>query len=277
MIQYLNIKDYNQALPDIVLYGYAPITPDANGIRWGLFDCEGWDGGADVRQALFERPFQDGALADHFALAPRVLDIHGGFIADTRDNAILAAHRLKRAFNPTSYAYADVLTRIYAHEWGSPQPFLFLDVRRAGPPVLKFSQAGRACEFSVPVVAPDPRKYGYNFNYLTVTSAAPVITATGAGDLPSSAVFVITGPVTNPRLTHDRTGWYVQFNGALSGVQSVGFTTGDHSAGGTLGRNNVDPASRWFPMLPGVNTFTLTGTGMTSATKLEAYWYDSYD
>lgn len=270
----------------ITAYAEAPVTPDAAGVKWGLFDCDGWNDGVDVKQNLFERPHADGAIYDEFHYAPRVMELHGGLVAPDRRTAVEAVRRLKAAFALRDGSYdVNALKYLVIDEYAPNHASGILDYgsyftfcRRAGKISAKPSQYGVAYEWSVPIVCPDPLKYAINQIHATSPAAAPaVLTISSAGTMPVLAEFYITGPVTNPILTHNRTGWFMKFNGSLTAGQTVGFNCALHSAGGTLDRTNVDVSSRWFPVMPGVNVYTLSGAGQTSATKVECYWYDGYE
>lgn len=254
------------------------ISPDSFGVKWGLFDIDGWNNAADVRAAVFDRPFQDGAVLDDFTYAPRIMDFHGGLSAASQTIAITAVRRLKSMFEVRDSNYGSSLRRLFVEEYApvpDGSPWQYIDVRRQGAIEIHPFNAGKAFEFSVPLIAPDPRKFAYNQQHVTATGASPlVLAATGQGDTPTYVELVITGPVTNPVVTHNRTGWHVNFTGSLAAGQTVTLNTRDHTAVGTLTRQNITFA-QWFPLLPGANTYTLTGTGTTGATKLEAFWYNA--
>lgn len=280
MISTLTFPNYDASASTVMYAEASAITADSFGVKWGLFDIEGWNNAEAVRQAVYERPFQDGAVLDAFSYGPRVMDIHGGLVAPTRALAMAAVRRLKGSFEVRDSSYGNTLRRLFVDEFIDPATHstdCFIDVRRADAIQIVPSVYGRAVEFSVPVIAPDPRKYARNQQHITLTNAtaAPLV-ITSQGDTPTWVEVIITGPITNPKVTHDRTSWFVAFIGSLTGAQSVGFSTRTHAAGGTLGTDNVNRQSRWFPILPGVNNLQLSGTGTTSATKLEAFYFDAY-
>lgn len=288
MIKQIILFDYG-----VVTSGYitavaeAPVAPDTFGVKWGLFDCDGWDGGVDVRQAVFDRPNADGVAYDEFHYAPRVMEIRGGLVAPSRRIAAEAVRRLKASFalhdtvmtpNGLKYLLVDEYAPNHASGGGDVGSF-FTFCRRAGKIDVRPAQYGTAYEWSVPVICPDPLKYAVTQLHNTKTNfnGGPLV-VTSEGTMPVLPEFILSGPITNPVITHDRTGWFMAFQGALGAGQSVGWNAAGHSAGGTLNRSNLVAGSRWFPVLPGVNNYTLTGgTGPTGATQFECFWYDGYD
>lgn len=255
------------------------LVADGYGVKWALFDVQGWLDGMDAKPAVFERPFQIGANLDAFSYGPRVMEIHGGFIAPDRPAGVDATRRLLSCFNIFDGNYGIGLQRLYVDEYSlSRGGFgVYSDVRCSGRPEIKPQQLGVAYEFSIPVIAPDPRKLSQLQTHISLPNApSGPLAATSIGDTPTWAEMIITGPVTNPKVTHDVTGWYMQFIGTLAAGQSVGFNTRDHTVGGSLGRAQLVTLSQWFPVMPGANNYTLTGTGMTSATQLDLYFLDAY-
>lgn len=277
MIDALGLVTYDGS-ETFTLYSQPPPVPDLQGTKWALFDLDGWNNSEPVRAPSFDSPNMDGAVLDTFSHSARVLELHGGLLATSRILGENATRKLNQAFELRDASYRPTLRPLLVTPFSlvGVNGLLRLDVRRAGAIQWKPYLYGKAWEFSVPLIAPDPRKIAPQQHITLVPAAGVALVAYNDGDTPSWAEMIITGPITNPIVTHDRTGEFVRFNGVLGAGQSVGFNTKDHTAGGSLGRADVDVTSEWFPMLPGRNAFTLTGSGTTSATKLELFWSNTF-
>lgn len=103
------------------------------------------------------------------------------------------------------------------------------------------------------------------------------IVVTNSGNVDAPVYFVITGPVTNPVITHLATGRKISLLAAIAGgatrtvyaypptVPALVLTNAGANADG-----EVDPANTDWSITPrpGANTFRLTGAGMSGATAL---------
>lgn len=251
-------------------------NPDSNGVKWGLFDLDGWNNGVDVKPATYDRPFQDGATLDRFTYAARMLTLHGGLVAPTAALATAAVRELMQGTNPHDDNYGDALRTLSVVPLDSAGLFQTMGFRRSGSPIIKPSQYGKAYEFQVPMIAPDPRKYAAAQSTATASPFSRPVSCTSLGNIDSFVQVVITGPITNPVVTHNRTGWTWKANQVVPGGGGIGFDTKLHTTG-PYPRSVVDVASQWFPILPGVNLYTLSGSGTSGATAMTVSWYDAWE
>ena len=85
------------------------------------------------------------------------------------------------------------------------------------------SVTGGSGEFTVSLVLPygvweDPATS--DWTQAAPVTGAPVTTLQGATERIGDAIFLVKGPITNPRITDAATGSWVQLNGALTAAQS---------------------------------------------------------
>lgn len=121
-----------------------------------------------------------------------------------------------------------------------------------------------------------------------------VTTLAGATERTTDTILLVTGPITNPRVTDTNTGAYVQLNQALSGAQlwrvNVGTFASRYGSGLTLGSADTTGTdgtastvyggsanqAAFLPLVPVRDTgqrrtkVALSGTAMTAATRLTA-------
>lgn len=152
-----------------------------------------------------------------------------------------------------------------------------LSLRRQQP--LRFIGAWQK-EFQLAMVAADPRIYSYASSTLEkLTSAGGNVAPTNAGTTPTWPIFTITGPINSPIITNTVTGEDLRFTNNLSAGNTMIIDTLNHTviSGVTNLYGSVNfTLSEWFPMLPGANSFTLSGSSTTAATKLRVDWNDAW-
>lgn len=101
----------------------------------------------------------------------------------------------------------------------------------------------------------------------------------------NDAVFIITGPVTNPRITDNESGHWVQYTGTVPATDTLTITNTTMSISGTgfspsLSNMSHSGDSNWLTLYPtyvhgGVN-IAFTGTSTTGATQLEIFGHNKY-
>jgi hypothetical protein len=161
-----------------------------------------------------------------------------------------------------------------------------MGVRRSGPILETYSTLVDAI-FSIPLVAPDPRKYGTVLHTLTATQAsaaaglAPPFTppftlpagappmavaCTNAGSFETRPTITITGPITSPAVVNQTTGQTIGFTGmtlAASDVLVVDLAAKQATLNGVY--RTADVGSSWWVLPPGTTTVQVTGTAATGA------------
>lgn len=278
MIRDVTVYAYDASDPITMTTNPAGLTPDAHGVKWALEDIDGWNNGPDVKAPVFDFPGQDGGIAGAFNYKPRLLELVGGLLAPSQQLAEEACQRLLGAFELRNNAYQDTPRPAWINDYDTTGSGYFALWKRNGVIELKPAMYGRAARFSVPLVMEDPRKYSFLTPSVTALGpSSPVVSATVLGNMPTFPVLVrVTGPVSNPRVTHTRTGRFFEFTGSISAGQYADINMQSHVVTGAKTRNDMIGASQFFPLLPGTDGATLTGGGMTGATALRIDWKHAY-
>lgn len=241
-------------------------TVDADGVRWHWRDIDGWES-AEVDSSWGAKAGQSGVFPESVLYGGRPMVLSG--FAEVVTIAVPFVESYEKAERKLALATDLVDTApglLVVSEQPTPkQALVYRNGRLRNRPHAK----RRLMEFQVPILAPDHRKYatattaivaGVNTNNGTKLTP-PTITVTGAA----------AGPVRVTNATDD--GKYVQVNTALLGGQVLTIDMADWTANvdGVNADNLIDGASRWFDLLPGANTLSLTGGGTLGGTFRHAY------
>jgi hypothetical protein len=108
---------------------------------------------------------------------------------------------------------------------------------------------------------------------------------TNIGNWISFPTILVTGPVTNFRITRTSgSSQFIQYNGTIPSGTVVRFdlryglkTVTNNATGANLIANvSADSNLATFSLVPGVNQFTATGTGLSAATAVQVTWLDRF-
>jgi hypothetical protein len=258
---------------------------DANGTWWCLADWTGMDGVATAGQVV-QRAGDHGAWATPQWYGPRTPTLTVWATARTQ-----ALRDVARAQVQQAVPVSDLATL----RWDEPVP-VQMAVRRSGPIVETYLTLVDVV-FSIPLVAPDPRKYSTVLHSLGATQAsaaaglAPPLTppftlpagappmavaCTNAGSFETRPTVTITGPITGPAVVNQTTGQAVSFTGmtlAATDVLTVDFAAKQSYLNGVF--RTADVLSSWWVLPPGTTTVQVTGTGATGSTMTVA-WRDAW-
>ena len=100
-----------------------------------------------------------------------------------------------------------------------------------------------------------------------------------AGNTPSSPIFRINGPVTNPRIFHQDLDRGITFNIviAASDFLLIDVRNSEILLNGTASRYfTLTNSSRWFNLSPGVNNLFYSADTYDADATLTTLWYDAY-
>jgi hypothetical protein len=261
---------------------------DANGTWWLLKSWDGMGGVATVGQTV-QKAGDHGAFATPQWYGPRTLTLTVQATARTQALRDVARAFLQQAIPVGSDSNLATL------RWDEPVP-VQLAVRRSGPIVETYTTLVDAV-FSVPLVAPDPRKYSTVLHQATATQAAAAaglappltppltlpagapamaVSCTNAGSFETRPIVSITGPITAPAVVNQTTGQVVSFSGmtlAATDVLAVDFLGKSALLNGVY--RPADVSSSWWLMPPGTTGIRVTGTGSTGSTMTVA-WRDAW-
>ncbi len=154
------------------------------------------------------------------------------------------------------------------------------------------------CDFTIGLVAPDPRKYATTERTAIIrapatagTGITPPLTpplglpngapptaaeATNGGNAATRPVATITGAISAPALVNASTGQAVSYPSLVLGAGDtlvIDFDSRQGYLGGAF--RPASPASSWWELTPGANTIMLAGTSDGSATATLT-WRDAY-
>lgn len=258
---------------------------DANGTWWALTDWSGLDG-ASVSGQVVQRAGDHGAWAPPAFYGPRTVTLTVWATARTQ-----ALRDVARAYLQQAIPVSDLATL----RFDEPIP-IQMAVRRSGPIVESYPTLADVV-FSIPLVAPDPRKYGTALHSLTATQASPAaglappltppftlpagapamaVACTNSGSFESRPTVTITGPITSPAVVNQTTGAVVSFPGmtlAASDQLVVDFSARQAYLNGVY--RTADYTSSWWVLPPGTTTVQVTGTASTGA-QMTVAWRDAW-
>lgn len=171
-------------------------TIDEYGVVWVCTDIEGWWGQADPEIPDIARGVEDGSYDVTGRYQSRQLTLTGVFLPQNTNQIQRARDQLISATNLVRSG-----TWIRTNEDPtSPYPTRASYVRLAGRPQIQTVNSRGRTEFSIPLKAADPVKYGWNdadnaglvYYNIAGDSGAGSVTNYGTADV--TAVFQITGP-----------------------------------------------------------------------------------
>lgn len=236
---------------------------DTAGVQWAAA-LDGWDS-PDLRASLTPRPGDHGSLDGASTYAERVLEVKGLALASTPEERARAVDRLTRASN---------LWDTYARFVVTEDPERFVTVRRSGK--LNIDEDYLGFEFSLGLLAPDPRKYSLALGRLTVglpiaatgrtysrtyprtygpPGSSGTFLAENVGNIDTRPVVYVVGPSVNPTLENATTGELIAFAITVPAghVLAVDFDARTITMDGANRRGVRVQGTHWWTLVPGVN------------------------
>ncbi len=181
---------------------------DIDGTEWHVGNLTGWDDTPEVVSQKTQRVSTHGVHLGPQTFGARTLTLDGWIVARTTTLRQTALQQLHRSLPVNGLAVIRV----------SDPPERYVQARLDGP--LKATRIGRCCySIQIPLVAPDPRKYGFNPDPVEIglpqyeggvdlptslPASLPVRISGGAGeaantgDMDAPWIAHIAGPVGNP-------------------------------------------------------------------------------
>lgn len=235
---------------------------DTMGVRWGIDYIEGLDGLDDTGQ-VEQFPADHGGWMTPAYYRPRELEIIGWLVSPHWAFTSTAVDQLKAAVPISSLA--DLIVSVPGED------DRLYRVRQSGKPLFK--REGRHCNYSLSVVAPDPRGYSVDETVvstglpqssggltvpftlptpISATTTSGVLTVTNEGDMPTSPILRVTGPCPPFTLRHN-SGRTLTYSQAVAAGRYVELDT----ASRTALEDGAAPrfvSGSWFDYSPGVNT-----------------------
>lgn len=266
-------------------------VPDVDGLKWYLNIVDGADS-PEHTVGVEERAGADGV---HFAggyYGRRPLLLEGQVTAPD-------FYRLKRGRDRLMAATNFIRTLGVLEVDGIAAGFGWrVELYRADRPRFTVEDR-RLASFSLPMAAPDPRRYGQSEKNgpvalsavstgVTAPVVAPVsagggtasqVTAWNDGNVDTPVVLEIRGPVTDPLITHDESGSTIRFSGLVLNAGEV-LVIDTHARtivlGGESRRSYVSGRPGWFLLEPGQNAVRFAAASTDPAASLTVRWRDAY-
>lgn len=249
---------------------------DSMGVQWGVDYIDGLDGLGDTG-SVEQFPADIGGWMTPAFHTPRELEIIGWLVSPHWAFTSTAVNQLKAAL-PIS-----TLTDLVVSVPGEADRLY--RVRQSGKPLFK--REGRFCNYSLSVVAPDPR--GYSVDEVVTSTGLPtstgglttpftlptpidavvtsgVLTVINEGDMPTSPVLRVNGPCPPFTLRHN-SGRTLSYPRPVDAGRYIELDTSNRTAleDGTAARY---VAGSWFDYAPGTNTVTFAASSFDAGALL---------
>lgn len=227
-------------------------APDEDGTYWYITEMEGWDS-PNLRQSFGAPASQHGAVVLESLLDSRAITVRGIIKAITVEH-FWTAYNLLSNLVPL-WTPADFV--VYEHQ---PKR---AGVIRGGPIRLTW-QFGTSCQFEIPMIAPDPRKYATGDTEQAIAAdQTVVVTNTGTAATPLVVTVTAAGTV---ELVNQTTGQRLATStlglGSVIDFKARTITT----SGGANAYGALDPTSTWWSLAPGDNSILNSGTAAVQVT-----------
>lgn len=218
---------------------------ESDGLEWWASALNGWDS-PDVRSASTPRPQDDGLFLPASRHGGRELELVGKIVAASRDAAYAAKIRLAKLANLRK------TLNLYVAE----DRVRLVTVTRTDR--LLLAQRSRVVDFSIPLIAGDPRKYASSPTVIDGEVGEDLVFEND-GTIPTRPVAVVTGPVDVPALINVTTGEELVFDVTLDAGDEleVDFDLRTARSAGASFRAYLASGYRWWELAPGSSTIRL--------------------
>lgn len=267
---------------------------DASGVTWLLVQVTGWDSPPSAVGQVIQRSGDHGGWPTAQFYGPRMLSLIVMASAPTQALRDQARAVLQQAV-PVGITAGDLATFTY----DEPVPKLAYVRRNAAAGIGETYPTLTDVIFTIPLVAPDPRKYSTTTQAastitpsttapLTLPFALPItfpgeiaagelgILAVNAGTFETRPVLTVAGPITSPSVVNASTGQAVTFTGLTVPPGSQLVLNMDARQAFLNGAFvPADAASAWWVISPGTSPIYMTGSS-SSGSSLSMSWSSAY-
>jgi hypothetical protein len=263
---------------------------DANGVQWSVSQFAGWGAVRSTIQ-LVQKPRASGAWAGLSYGGARHMSISGLVNAPTQDLLTAAIDNL---ISVTSLAS----TTLTVVEGGRTRT---IAVRREDEVIWTYL-TGTLAQWSIAIVAPDPRKLGTALvgntaqplstgglawghawpETWTTTTVSGTVTLTNPGNTVGPVILRIDGPCTGPQISHQgATGSSITFSSALAlnagEWLTINMDTRQVLANDQSNRAQYITNRGWSGFDPGINTWSFTASVYSALSLLTVTAYPAGD
>jgi Phage tail protein len=273
--------------PIVIPFG----STDASGITWQWQSIDGWDSPPTAGQGVIQRSADQGGWPAPQFYGPRIITVTGMASAPTQ-----ALRDYARALLQQAVPVNDLATLQY----NEPVPKVAYVRRNASASITEKCPTLCDVVFTIPMVAPDPRKYAIpaqtagvvipppSSSTLALPFSLPVsfpgntppsatsVTVVNPGTFETRPTLVITGPITNPGVVNASTAQLVSFTGLSLGLTDQLVLDMDSRQALLNGVfQPADVSSAWWVIQPGSTEIYLDGITNGGAS-LSATWSPAY-
>jgi len=251
---------------------------DASGVAWMLKQVTGWDSPPAGSGAVIQRTADHGGYPAAQYYGPRLITLT--VLASAPSQAL---RDQARALMQQAVPVSDLA----AFTYGEPVPKVAYVRRNAQAGVTETYPTLADVEFTVPLVAPDPRKYATPAQSASVIVPPPVsnplalpfasglpvtfppasppsstaLSVTNSGTFETRPVITITGPAGQPAAVNGTTGQQISFgNLTLGSTDTLVLYTDARQAFLNGAFTPADPWSSWWVLYPGTSQVYLGGS-----------------
>lgn len=282
-------SDNTVSIGGLTFHDGPTVPADELGASWVLQQLEGWFGGLSVRSAPIDRPAADGVYDGPAQFGGRSITLGGTVQAADRrglQDAMDRASALLSGNQRVGVLQVDETVRGVSRQAA---------VRLDGP-ILVGRVGHTAAEFSIPLFAPDPSKYGMELHSLTTTryvggvgrsynlthdrvygaiGVSGALLVENRGNRDTWPIFRFVGPLTYPRVQLVG-GAVLDVHVFLLAGQQLVIDTGAHTVqvGGASRRSLLSLDSKWFALPPGESSILFQADGGTGSVTVE--WRDAW-
>jgi hypothetical protein len=257
--------------PFVIPFG----ATDANGITWQWQSIQGWDSPPTAGQGVIQRSADQGGWAAPQFYGPRIITLT--IMASAPDQG---TRDLARALMQQAVPVNDLATL----QFNEPIPKVAYVRRNATAAVTEACPTLTDVVFTIPMVAPDPRKYAVPPQTAGLVIAPPTVSAFALpfslpvsfpGNIPPSATSVtalnsgtfetrplltVAGPITSPAVVNAATAQQVSFTGLdLAATDQLVLDMDSRQALLNGVFYPADVSSAWWVLQPGSTQIYLNG------------------
>lgn len=275
----------------------APFTLDAHDTHWELQEILGWWEAPGVRLSQVERPSEHGSFDGPAQLAERVITLTG----TARSTDFAATQRSRDILTSVVGDPALGLGTLLVYEEGRPTKQA--TVRRTDRALTRWL-SDTFFEWSIILVAPDPRRYAAdlstNFTSLPASGSGGLVfplvfpltfgsgaaggemTLTNSGTMSTPLLLTLRAPVVTPVITKVSTGQRLEFTSGFdlaTGQADIVINTDVKTVTqGTVNRRGNLATAQWFNLEAGESALIrFSGASSDPATaRLTATWRDAW-
>lgn len=267
-------------------------STDASGITWRLNMVEGWDSPPAAVGQVVQRSADHGGWPTAQYYGPRILTLDVTAEAPTQALRDQARAQLQQAVS---------ISDLCVFTYDEPVPKLAYVRRNAQAGITESYPNLIGVDFSIPLVAPDPRKYATVAQSASSQASSPAvplslpfsggtpvtlanevppgtqgIAAVNSGTFETRPVVTVQGPAGAPAIVNASTGMAVSFSSlTLKSTDTLVLDMDARQAYLNGAFTPADSSSAWWVLEPGASVIYLTASG-SNGSVISAQWSSAW-